>query len=40
MFVIAILQQIVVKETDPEVQALVLCHTRELAYQVGGGGDG
>lgn len=34
VFVIAILQQIQVKDKDPEVQAVVLCHTRELAYQV------
>ena len=34
VFVIAILQQITVKDDNPEVQAVVLCHTRELAYQV------
>jgi ATP-dependent RNA helicase UAP56/SUB2 len=34
VFVIAILQQIKVKEDKPDVQAVVLCHTRELAYQV------
>ena len=34
VFVIAILQQITVKDENPEVQAVVLCHTRELAYQV------
>lgn len=36
VFVIAILQQIQVKDTDQDVQSLVLCHTRELAYQVRG----
>jgi hypothetical protein len=35
VFVISILQQIKVQDDKPEVLALVLCHTRELAYQVG-----
>jgi len=34
VFVIAILQQIKVKEDKPDVQGIVLCHTRELAYQI------
>ena len=34
VFVISILQQIKVQDDKPEVLALVLCHTRELAYQV------
>jgi superfamily II DNA/RNA helicase len=40
VFVISILQQIKVADDKPEVLAIVLCHTRELAYQVGGGGRG
>jgi superfamily II DNA/RNA helicase len=35
VFVISILQQIKVSDDKPEVLAVVLCHTRELAYQVG-----
>lgn len=35
VFVISILQQIKVQDDKPEVLAIVLCHTRELAYQVG-----
>jgi ATP-dependent RNA helicase UAP56/SUB2 len=36
VFVLAVLQQLQVKAgEDPVVQALVMCHTRELAYQVG-----
>ena len=34
VFVISILQQIKVQDDKPEVLSLVLCHTRELAYQV------
>lgn len=34
VFVISILQQLQVKDGDSDVQSLVLCHTRELAYQV------
>lgn len=35
-FVVAILQQLQLKEGEdaPEVKAIVLCHTRELAYQI------
>lgn len=35
-FVVAILQQLQLKEGEdaPEVKAVVLCHTRELAYQI------
>jgi hypothetical protein len=33
VFVISVLQQLDVKGTAGEVGALVLCHTRELAYQ-------
>ena len=35
VFVIATLQQL--EPEDGRAPALVLCHTRELAYQVGGG---
>lgn len=34
VFVISILQQIKVADDKPEVLAVVLCHTRELAYQI------
>lgn len=34
VFVISILQQIKVQDDKPEVLAIVLCHTRELAYQI------
>ena len=34
VFVLSILQQLDVK--PGEVSAIVMCHTRELAYQVGG----
>ncbi|KAI8463451.1 MAG: nuclear RNA helicase-like protein Bat1 [Monoraphidium minutum] len=34
VFVISILQQIKVQDDKPEVLGLVLCHTRELAYQI------
>ncbi|GBF99348.1 DEAD-box ATP-dependent RNA helicase [Raphidocelis subcapitata] len=34
VFVISILQQIKVSDDKPEVLAVVLCHTRELAYQI------
>ncbi len=33
VFVLSVLQQIE-PATPPEVAAIVLCHTRELAYQV------
>ena len=33
VFVISVLQQLDVKATAGEVGALVMCHTRELAYQ-------
>jgi len=34
VFVLAVLQQLTVNPTEPHVDALVLCHTRELAYQI------
>lgn len=34
VFVIATLQQIEVDSEDPQVDTLVLCHARELAYQI------
>ena len=34
VFVISVLQQIKVQDDKPEVLAVVLCHTRELAYQI------
>jgi len=34
VFVLAVLQQINVNPSEPHVDALVLCHTRELAYQI------
>ena len=33
VFVISVLQQLDVKTSAGEVGALVMCHTRELAYQ-------
>jgi len=36
VFVISVLQQLDVKATAGEVGALVMCHTRELAYQARG----
>ena len=33
VFVISVLQQLDVKTAAGEVGALVMCHTRELAYQ-------
>jgi len=34
VFVLAVLQQLDLTNTDPAPQALILCHTRELAFQI------
>ncbi|EER02287.1 helicase, putative [Perkinsus marinus ATCC 50983] len=34
VFVLAILQQLNVDEKDSDVKVLIMCHTRELAYQI------
>ncbi|KAF4714127.1 Suppressor of the cold-sensitive snRNP bioproteinsis mutant brr1-1, partial [Perkinsus olseni] len=34
VFVLAILQQLNVDEKDTDVKVLIMCHTRELAYQI------
>jgi len=34
VFVLAVLQQLDLTNTDPSPQALILCHTRELAFQI------
>jgi len=34
VFVLAVLQQLVVEDSENKVDTLVLCHTRELAYQI------